>query len=381
MCFGIIGMLFCLSGLSIGIGELIWESSSDRLLLGQPYLIGQKMLLLELGAISLFVSAALRGKAARLYQVMELAMVAYGAVFFMPIADEIKLAIRVVVSCTVLVTLWRLGLLNGTLNKVAAIGLDALCYGQLVNSDAAFFFGALALSAFSYVAVRRGGGWIDKLWLSLNVPFALAALTSWIVPLTQSLGLLPTIELFLGIGLVAFVAIVIYIGERLPWKRLAPPDSEVDFVPSPKWSTPSVQVYAGQFSPASHQSIESVQERCRQLKARLDQIDENQIADELLLECLKHDRAQIEQEYQALSLALAEMEVQIRHWHNSLFADRPEMQIPTPGQLQRPDCGCSSQDSDSQCWTWHVSHGGAICPNRSIALSSKMHDLLEPALA
>lgn len=111
------------------------------------------MVLLEIGALLLFLSALTRGKEGRMYQVLEAAVVVYGVIYFLPWSVEAKVILRICCSAGIIFTLWKLRLFRGTMSKLGAAGLEFIGVGQLFDSSFSFAIGGWMLTIYSAVAV------------------------------------------------------------------------------------------------------------------------------------------------------------------------------------------------------------------------------------
>lgn len=200
---GPIGMLFCLVPLFLGMLEVAapqYSSWVGRLAegLGTTALPsvaagtlsaskGMNQVLLTIGAAFLFLCALARGRSARLFQILEGALIAYGIISCLEFPYILGFLMRGSVSVGMWVLLWRSGLLANRIDRIGALGLELLGLGYLFAGSTqnwSFFVGGVLLTVYCGHWAVREPNFINYLWTALNGPFAAGALAVEVVRLT-----------------------------------------------------------------------------------------------------------------------------------------------------------------------------------------------------
>ena len=194
-----------------------------------------RQLLLLFGAAFLFLAAMSKGKAGRLFQILEGALVIYGILSFIPMPHNAAVISRLFVSGVMFTTLWRLRLLDGWMNKIGASGLECLGMGYLFGSHWMFAVGGFLLTIFCANGYMKNPSLLDGLWTALNGPFAMASVT--VIVFRHSPDLLPGDKAWLVVTLIGmfggFLPFALIAQEKMVSRYRSDPDGHEWQVPLP----------------------------------------------------------------------------------------------------------------------------------------------------
>lgn len=102
--------------------------------------------------------------------------------FYFPIPATLLLGIRLSVTAIGGWMLYSSGFLSGKMNKIGALGLEALGVGYSFGSNEGMLVGRCLLTIYCADGFFREQSFLNALWLGLNGPFAGVSLALCVIP-------------------------------------------------------------------------------------------------------------------------------------------------------------------------------------------------------